>query len=175
MSDFILIAKIIAVSGDKGFLKIKSFSDFPERFLNLKNVYLDFFGEKKKLSVESVQINNNVYSLKFKNFNSSEDAAVLVGKEIFIEVSELAELPEDHYYVHDIIDSIVFRNGIEFGKVKDFLILPANNVYVIETGDGKEILVPAVSEFIEDFDSAKKILTLKPGTELYEEDKHDEN
>lgn len=175
MSDFILIAKILAVYGDKGFLKIKSFSDFPERFLNLKNVYLDFFGEKKELSVECVQVNNDVYSLKFRNFNSSDDAAVLIGKEIFIEASELAELPEDHYYIHDILDSIVLRNGIEFGKVKDFLILPANNVYVIETPDGKEILVPAVAEFIEDFNSTKKILTLKPGTELYEEDDQDEN
>ena len=35
---------------------------------------------------------------------------------------------------------------------------------------GKEILLPAILRFIESFDNVKKILKLKPGEDLYEDD-----
>ena len=181
MNEYFLIAKVVSVyekprskqglSGFKpdgeGFVKIFSFSDFPERFFNLKQVYIDFFDEKKEFCIERVERIKDFFLLKFKNFDTNSDASVFVGKEIFVTKENLVKLPENYFFVHDLIDSSVYRNNNYFGKIKDVLSYPANDVYVIDN-NGAEILIPAVQDYIESFDSEKKILVLKPGEELYD-------
>lgn len=170
MNDLFLAGKISVPVGDKGFVKILPVSDDPGRFLKLRKIFVDFFGDTKTFVIDDVKIVKGQVQIKFKNFDSAGDVAVLNGKDFFVNEEDLPELPENFFFIHDLIGSIVLRNNYEFGKVKDFLTLPANNVYVIETLDGKEVLVPAISEYVEDFFPEKKLLILKPGTDIYEED-----
>jgi 16S rRNA processing protein RimM len=170
VGDFFLIATITSVSGKKGAVKIISHSDYPERFFNLSKVYVDFSNEKKLFFVEKVKQHKNLVTLKFKNFNSDQDSAILVGKEIFVDEDNLVRLPDNHFFIHDLIGSRVIQNGKELGVIKDVLQYPANDVYVVEDCAGKEILLPAIHGFIESFDNANKILKLKPGEDLYEND-----
>lgn len=171
MSDFYLIAKVIA-AGKEGFLKISSFSDFPDRFFNLEKVFIDFFGEKKIFFIDKISKEKEHFLFKFKNFGKEDDLSIFLNKEIFIDEENLIKLPDNYYFIHDLIGSRVLRNNAEFGIVKDMQILPANNVYIIEDKTGQEILIPAVSDYIESFDPEKKILILKPGGKIYEEDEN---
>jgi len=57
-----------------------------------------------------------------------------------------------------------------FGIVKDVLTIPANSVYVVEDVNGQEILIPAVEHFIDAVDIEKKLITLKPDVELYDDE-----
>ena len=170
MSDFYLIATVTSVSGKNGAVKIISYSDYPERFFYLSKVYIDFFGEKKLFFVERVKQNKNFFTLKFKNFNSEQDSEILVGKEIFVDEENLVRLPENNFFIHDLIGSRVIKGDKELGVIKEVFQYPANDVYVIEDRSGKEFLLPAILRIIESFDSAKKILKLKPGEDLYEDD-----
>ncbi len=169
MNEYFLIAKIDSAYGKEGFVKISSFSDFPERFLHLQKVYIDFFDDKKEFFVENALKKKKGLILKFKNFDSQDDVQILIGKEIFVDERNLTPIPEDQYYIHDLIGSKVYRNGIALGIIIDVLSYPANDVYVIDS-NGKEILVPAALEFIERFDPKNKVLILKPGDSLYEDD-----
>lgn len=170
MNDYFLIAKIVSVFGKDGFVRISSYSDFPERFFDLKKVYMDFFGEMKVFGVEKVLKKKDFFVLKFKNFDSEENAQALVGKDLFVDEEDVVELPKDVYFVHDLIGSKVYRNNSVFGTIKDVLSFPANDVYVIEGENGEEKLIPAVRSFVESFDPVKKILVLKPGEDLYDDD-----
>ena len=85
-------------------------------------------------------------------------------------IKNLIKLPKEHYFIHDIIGSKVLRNDVEFGEVTDVYSLPANDVYVIRKTNGEEILIPAVHEFIESIDTLKKVLILKSGEDIYEDD-----
>ena len=171
MDDFYLIAKIVAVSGKDGFLKILSYSDFPERFFKLKKVFIDFFGEKKIFLIEKVkrQSRKSGILLKFKDFDNDDEIRVLLGKEIYVDKSNLVKLPEGYFFIHDLIGCDVYRNKEKFGVLKDVLIYPANDVYLIEDTAGSEILIPAVKDYIRSFDPEKKILMLKPGR-IYEDE-----
>ncbi len=170
MSDFFLIGSILSPYGKDGAVKISSFSDQPDRFVKLKKVYIDFFGDKKEFLIEKVSEHKEFLSVKFKNFDSAEDAEVLAGKNIFVDDQGIIKLPEGTYFVHDVIGSRVYRNNKEFGTLTDVLNYPANDVYVIEDTEGKEILIPAVKDFIKSYDPDKKILVLTPGDEFYEND-----
>lgn len=170
MTEYFLIAKINSAEGDKGFLKITSYSDDPDRFKNLKNVFIDFWGEKKIFSLQSVIAKKGNILLKFKGFDDRESVEILKDREVFVDEKNLIKLARDQYFIHDIIDSDVFCHGMKYGKVVDVYSLTANDVYVIKKVDNEEILIPAVQEFIESIDVNKKVLVLRPGKDSSEED-----
>jgi 16S rRNA processing protein RimM len=171
--EYFLIARIKSVYGKNGSVKIISYSDFPQRFYGLKKVYIDFFGSKKEFLVERVEQVKGSFIIKFKNFNNDAESGVLTGKEIFVDEENLVKLPENYFFIHDLVGSRVLRNNEEFGIISEVLSLPANDVYVVQSVQGKEVLIPAVADFIESFDAGKKLLILKTGKELYEEDDED--
>jgi 16S rRNA processing protein RimM len=170
VSEFLLVARITSVADKKGFVKIYSYSDFPERFFSLNEVYIDFFDSKKKFIVEEVKKIKNDFFLKFRNFDSANDTRILLDKEIFVNEKDAVKLPEKVFFVHDLLDSKVFRNEKLFGIIKDVLSYPANDVYVIEDVNGGEVLLPALSELIESFDPENKVMILKPGGSFYEDE-----
>ena len=170
MSEFYLVARITSTADKKGFVKIYSYSDFPERFFSLHEVFIDFFGSKKKFVVEEAKKLKGELFVRFKNFSTEKETKVLLNKEVFVEEKDVIKLPENFYFVHDLIGSTVFRNGKLFGKIEDVLFYPANDVYVIKENNGGEILLPALSELIESFDPENKVMVLKPGESFYEDE-----
>jgi len=163
--EFFLIAKIQSAFNSEGFVRIFAYSDFPERFFNLHKVYIDFSGVKKEFYVEEIKKKKDVFILKFKNFDNNDDVEVLLGKDIFVNEKDAVKLPAGQYFIHDLIGSSVYRNKILVGKIIDVLVLPANDVYVIDA-DSKEILIPAVNEFIEKFIPSEKKLILMPEADI---------
>lgn len=170
MSDFFLIAKIVSSYGKKGFVRISSFSDFPERFFSLEKVFIDFFDQKKKFIVQEVKKHKSFFTIKFKNFDSDRDVKILIDKNIFVSTDDAVKIPGEYTFVHDLVGSKVFRDGRLIGIIKDVLLLPANDVYVIEDLKGKEILLPAVKSLIKSFDPEDKTLILNTGEAFFEDD-----
>ena len=173
MTDYFLIAKIVSSAGRNGTVKIISYSDFNERFFQLDEIFVDFFEDKKSLIVEFVEEGKDCFFVKFKKFDSDEESEILIGKNIYVKKDDLVKLPEDHFYIHDMLGSDVFCNDVKIGKVKDVLNLPANDVYVITDLNDNERLIPAVEEFVESFDVNEKILILKKVDEYYDEEDED--
>jgi len=168
--EYILIARIEQTFGKDGFVRIHSFSDFPERFFSLKKVYIDFWGDKKIFYVEDVKDVNGKIIIKFKNFDSPRDIQVLIDREIYVDEKDGVSLPDNHFFVHDLIDSEVFVKEERIGVVSDVIKGKANDVIVISTDEKKEILVPFVLNFIEKFDAAKKRLILNISKDFLEDD-----
>lgn len=169
MNGYILIARIQAIYGKAGFLRLQSFSDFPDRFFKLKTVFVEFYGSFKQLKVEKVKSDGDTILLKFEKFEGEKELEMLVGRDIYIEEKDAVKLPDNTYFVHDLLESSVFLDEKFLGVIKDVMLLPANDVYVVEN-EGKEILIPALKEFIESFDADKKILRLSESYPGYDED-----
>lgn len=168
MSDLYLIAEIKAAFGNEGFVSVISHSDKQERFFELKKVLIDVFGGKKEFFIEEVLFNKEVCLLKFKNFNSDKAVDFLIGKEIFVDEENLIKLETNEYFVHDLIGSRVIRNNEDFGVIIDVLLLPANDVIVIKNQNGEEEMLPLIFDYLESFDAKNKVLTLKPGGDIYD-------
>jgi len=172
VDEFFLIAEVKAVYGTDGYVSIISFSDFNERFLHLDEVYADFFGNFKKILVEDVSILGKNIILKFKGFNSADEAAVFQNKKIFVAKKDLVVPDKDTFFIHDIIGSTVFRNSVQIGVVQDVYVLPANDVYVVQTYEGRNLLIPAVKDFVKSFNAADKRLDLVTDCDLLYDDEN---
>lgn len=170
MNDFFLIAEIIDIYNSDGSVIIKSFSDFPERFLKLKKVYFDFFGKKKELTVvKSKKINEN-FVLKFEKFNTADDVRFLVNKNLYVDSDNLFKLPEDSFYIHDLIESEVYLGSVFFGKMIDIIKLQNNDVYVILNNNGEEVLIPAIQKYFDRIVPEEKKIYLSKEAEIFKDE-----
>jgi 16S rRNA processing protein RimM len=161
LEDYYLIAEIKTVFNADGYLRIKSFSDFPERFFLLDKVFINIYGDFREFTVENVESIEDSFVLKFKNFDSDEETEFLIGSMVYIKQNELVELEDDTYFIHDLLDCKVFYNEKFFGKIVNVLSLSSNDVYVTEDESGIERLIPAVSEFIDKVDVGNKTILLR--------------
>jgi 16S rRNA processing protein RimM len=168
--EYILIARIEQLYGKDGFVKLKLFSDFPDRFLNLKKVYIDFWGDKKRFFVEDVNDLKGKIIIKFKKFDSPRDSQVLIDREIYVDEKDAVSLPDNHYFVHDLIGSEVVVEKERIGTISEVIKGKANDVLVVLTDDNNEKLIPFVLNFIEKFDAAKKRLILNISKDFLEDD-----
>jgi 16S rRNA processing protein RimM len=164
LNDFFLIGKIKSVANEKGELNLMPFSDFLDRYKALDSVLIDVFGGFREFFVEFVIVSEKSITMKFRNFDSREDVNFLVGRKIFIPSAESIALDEESFFIHDLVNCKVFRNGAFFGEVIEILNLPANDVLVIKKGN-EEILIPFIDDYVADVNAEKKRIDLIEGSE----------
>lgn len=172
MNEYFLVARIISVSGSEGFLNLRIVTDFPHKLLKLKEVYLDFFGSKKKFVVEKTKSSKKNFQIKFERFNSQRELEVLLNRDVFIGSKDITELPDGTYFIHDLVGSEVWRESKLIGSINEVLQLPANDVFVVLDANRNEILIPFVLEFIDYIDEKNKKVFLKAGYGEYEDDEN---
>ncbi len=147
------IGIITSTHGIKGEVKIFPTTDNPERFKKVKEVNISDNGKDTVLEVESAKVFKQYAIVKFKTINSIEEAQLLRQKELYVKREHAQKLLKDEYYIADLIGmEVILEDGTNFGVLKDVLETGANDVYIIETGDKKEILLPAIKECILNID-----------------------
>ncbi|GAB6088263.1 ribosome maturation factor RimM [Alkaliphilus crotonatoxidans] len=151
------VGQIVNTHGIKGALKVLPLTDYPERFEELEWVYIE--GRQEKYYFEKIQYQNNTVLITFKGLNDINQVEGFKGKYLVIDSSQRRELPEDTYYIADLIGLEVYTvEGVYLGKIKEILQAGSNEVYVIQHED-KEVLIPAVKEFVPLIDlEARKVI-----------------
>lgn len=145
---YLKVGKILNTHGIKGMLKILSLTDYDERFEELEWVYIQGYNEKFHIDKISYRPKDILISLQgFDDINKVEK---FKGKYILIDESQKRELPEDTHYISDLIGLDVYTVKDQYlGKVIDILQGGSSDIYVIKNHDtNKEVMIPAVKEFI---------------------------
>ena len=163
----IKIGQIVNAVALRGEVKIYNYSDYKERFEELDTVILEKGRTSKEYKIENVRYQKNMVIAKFKGVNDSNQAEVLKDYDVMITEEDLRELPEDTFYIRDLIGcSVVDLNSeTKVGVIKDVLQNTAQDIYQVETSEGKEVLIPAVAQFVKNVKIDEKIVevTLIPG------------
>ena len=142
----VVIGKISAPHGVRGEVRIVPLTDFPERFENLKTVFLE---DDSKMELEYVKFSNKFIIAKFKNINSRNDIEIFNGKLLMLNRSDIPSLPEGEYYNFDIIGlEVIDDKGSKLGKITEVLKTGSNDVYVVE--GKKQLLVPALKKVVKE-------------------------
>jgi len=88
------------------------------------------------------------------------DRAAARGAELAVPRDDLAPLPNDAYYVADLVGLVVLdERGQRVGVVRDVLPGPANDALELDTG----LLLPLVEDCIREVDLAGRRVLLNPG------------
>ena len=141
--------------------KVFPTTDEKERFKDLKKVILDMGKEQKVLEIQSVRFFKNLVILKFKGIDNINDIEMYKGKDLLVTREDAVPLEEGEYFIADLLDLDVYSDEDEkIGVLYDVMQTGANDVYVVKTEEGKEILLPAIDECILDIDLEESRMTV---------------
>ena len=110
--------------------------------------------------------------LKLAGIEDANTAETVRNHVLAIPISQLAKLPPDSYYQHDIVGlQVVTLDGRSLGEVIDIIETGSNDVYVIKAATGgKDILIPAIKEIIKQVDLIRKMMYIEPIKGLLDDD-----
>jgi len=159
--DYIFIGIIGKTTKIDGSLTIVPLTTFPERFKDMTEFFLTKeYSSPITLKVKNIAYNNKKITVKLDGVNSIEKAQELMGYRITVHEDKKAKLPEDYYYHDDLKKCEVYSSGNEkLGRLTKVLEMSSNDIYVVDY-KGKELLIPAISQFVKEIDIEKRKITV---------------
>lgn len=152
--EVIQVGKVHKVHGIRGWLKI-SFSypltalwvdEMPPLLLGTETKNLPYFPEELTATSDE-----KVFLIKFEDINSPEEAAMLPGKDIFMQLGR-----EQEFFVTDQDESafdfavgymLLSETGEFVGTIDDIEAMPAQDLAKV-THRGKEVLIPLADDLV---------------------------
>lgn len=157
MEKYLRVGVIASTHGIRGEVKVFPTTDDPNRFNELKSVNIDTGKELLPIEIEGVKFFKQMVILKFKGIDNINDVEKYRGKDLLISRENAVKLEKDEHFIFDLIDSEVFSDeGEKLGILIEILTSAANDVYVVKTPEGKELLLPSIKECILDIDAENK-------------------
>lgn len=168
MRNYLRIGKIISLHGIKGEVKVFPTTDDVKRFDQLDKFYIvdsddaddSIFADMNTYESEGVKYIKNTCILKIKGYDKIEDSTKFISKNIYVERSAAIKLDSNEFYIVDLIGLKCYIGQECIGNVNDVMKTKANSILVVDY-NGKEVLVPMVSDFIEQIDIDRAFVRIK--------------
>ena len=148
---FLQMGKLLRTHGLHGEYVLHLETDFPERIKPRKILYCG--DAHDKLTVSSLRAHNKYFIIGFKGIESVDDARRYINQFLYVKTDEIESLPEGHFYFHELIGMNVFEKDVKVGVVSEMLKTGANDVMVVMSENGKEVLLPVIDNVIISIDA----------------------
>ena len=156
MGKMLAVGKICNTHGVRGNIKLIPWTDFPEVFEELGYITV----ENIRYDIKDVKYQKSNIILKLQGIDTVEDADKMRDLIAYCDESQLGELPDDTYYIADLIGCEVFEGETFLGKVVDVFSSGGADLYEIK-GKGAPVYLPAIKENILSVDIQNKIIKVK--------------
>lgn len=161
MEQFLQVGVITSTHGIRGEVKVFPTTDDAARFKKLKKVLLDTGKERLELEIQSVKFFKQFVIVKFKGIDNINDIERYKGKSLLVPRENAVPLKKDEYYIGDLIGMEVFTEEGCFGVLKDVMETGANEVYIVDSDEHGEVLIPAIRQCILDVDVEGKRMKIR--------------
>lgn len=162
-SDKVVVGKVGAPYGVKGWLRIHSFTEDPESIFT----YQPWLIGESKVSVEEWRLQGKSWVAKINGVSNRDQADQLKNAEITISDTLLPVLDEDEFYWRDITAmQVVNLDGYDLGKVQEVFNTGANDVLRVKANPNdafgqRERLLPLVwDDVVRQIDKVEKVVTV---------------
>ena len=143
------VGVISSTHGVRGEVKVFPTTDDVKRFKRLKEVILNTGKEEITLEIEGVKFFKQFVILKFKGYDNINDIEKYKVKILLVTRANAVRLRRDEYFIADLQGlTVVDEEDKVLGILRDVMETGANDVYIIDMTDGREVLVPAIKECI---------------------------
>ena len=178
--DALEVGRILDAWGVKGWVKVLPHSTEPEALFSAKSWFLQVpdarfrpgftaFSGTVSLNVDEAKTHSGSVVAKFAGVDDRNVAEALRGARIFLPRSSFPAASADEYYWADLIGlSVVNREGVALGCVRDLMATGPHSVLCVEYIDSQEDgtntpaerMIPFVAAYVDKVDIAGKCITV---------------
>ena len=169
-TDWVSVGRLQGPFGVKGWVRVLSLTDPPERILTFAGWWLGAgcptaarpnADGLRRVKLLAGQRHTRGVVAQLQGVETPEAAQALSGLEAWVARAALPEPEEDEHYWADMIGArVVESDGRELGVVAYLFATGANDVLVVQTPDGKERLLPFTREVVQTVDVAAQVITV---------------
>jgi 16S rRNA processing protein RimM len=163
------LGKIVRTFGSKGEVVFQIDAEILSKIKKLESVFLRINENLVPFFIELLQPRAKGQALvKFLDVDSTEDASLLAGCEIYIPIGLLPNQKGTQLYSIEIEGyTVIDANRGETGTVRKVLEMPQQSLLAIDF-NGKEILVPIVDEIVKKIDRKTRTIYINAPEGLIE-------
>lgn len=162
---YLLLGEILRPHGVRGELRVRILTDHPERMLDLDNTYIGTNPESPEAAnytVEKLRLSKGYGLLKLKGIDDRNQADILRELYVMVRIDDAVPLEEGEFYLYQLIGMAVqTEQGESLGTIREVLETGANDVYIIDSPQYKEILLPVTEETVLKTDIQSGIITVR--------------
>ncbi|MBI3511970.1 MAG: 16S rRNA processing protein RimM [Bacteroidetes bacterium] len=157
-SDYFYLGKIVRTVGLKGEFAVQLDVDDPLKYQSVKKIFIaetsEFVAYKKK----SARVNGMQLIISIEGTSDIDEAKKLIGKNIFLPLSDLPLLNDTRFYFHEIPGYEVSdaHHGV-IGIAEEVMERSIQPVLVVKK-EKTEILIPLAENIIQKIDRKNKTL-----------------
>ncbi len=154
----IQLGQVGTAYGVRGWVKLSSFTEPPERLFEHVNVYLGLNGRWTRYEVEARGRSGGRLTAKLAGVNDRDQARRITGASICVVRAELPQQQAGDFYRADLIGcEVVNQDGHALGVVQHFVETPAHTLMVVR--GTREYWVPALPKHLRRVDlQARRVL-----------------
>lgn len=170
MEDFYVVGVIAGTHGLRGEVRVLPRTDFPGERFKKGSVLVtrpNRGSDKGRVVVHSARPHKQFWLVAFEGYEDINLVENWKGTELGVSEADLMPLPEDTYYIHQLVGlDVKTDDGRYVGTIQDVLLPGANDVYVVrgplQTSD---VLIPAIPDCVLGVDLEEHLMTvhLLPG------------
>jgi 16S rRNA processing protein RimM len=148
---FVVVGKFRKPHGIRGEIRMSVLTDYPELISPGKMVYVG--PQNQAYTIKDLRWHGGDLLLSLEELPDRTAVEVFRNVMVSMKSSDIPVLPEGEYYLHQLVGmEVVTDQGEVLGKLAEILITGANDVYLVRTPAGKELLLPAIDEVIREID-----------------------
>jgi 16S rRNA processing protein RimM len=166
-SDTVIVGKVGAPYGVKGWFKVTSYTEVAEGIFDYRPWLLTVGKIEKEFEVEHWKPHNKGFVAKLAGVDDREAIDALKNLEIRIHPANLPDLQDGEFYWRDLIGmSVVNQSGYDFGKVDQLFETGANDVMQVKANMNdafgqKERMIPVLfDDVIKQVDESARTITV---------------
>ena len=174
-NEWLIVGLITSPQGINGKIKVKSLSDFEERFTKPGKRWIQNGNETPReleLTNGFKKPGKEAFIITFKGISNRNQAENLKGHKVLVKVDAIPKLSKEEFHLTELVNlkvKILKNNQLHMiGKVIN-LENEKNNLLVIQLlRNNKKVLIPFVREIVPVVDIKKKFIILTPPAGLLE-------
>lgn len=161
---FVIIGKFRRPHGIRGEIVMTVLTNFPELVKPGKKV---FAGEKHQpYVINSIRWHGADMLISLEELPDRTAVEIFRNIMVYMKADDVPELPEGDFYIHQLVGmEVITDQGLTLGRIKEIILTGANDVYLVEPAEGKDILIPAIDPVVLDIneEEGKVLVHIIPG------------
>jgi len=161
---FVAVGGVVKPHGIRGEFCIKSYADSPSLFSRVGALFLqDGSKSPQPFTVRSWREHKGLILMKLQGVDDRDRAEEIRGWTVLVHEDDLPDLEEGEHYLYQMMGCrVVLEDGSAVGVLENFFETAEQDTWVIVTEEGREVLLPAVPEFVLDVDLDSEVITIDP-------------